>query len=224
MTAKTELFGSEWVQKELACYQEDINNRKTYVEIDKEATEKLQATIADIYDKHIPEKCKEKVKKSVENRREELRNERETTEKLLDIQNDTDEQISEDHKTKVKKSAEERREELRNDKNAFPQRWKLEGKNGVHEIMQRRSPSRIEAPIARDEIFRQEREDKNKMYPRKNGWGKYHNMTYEQFSEHFFETCVNNLFEIAEWMDNHPDHPMYEYYNNLFQKRALPSE
>lgn len=111
------------------------------------------------------------------------------------------------------------KEELKTIKKHFPQIWELEGKNGIHTTMQKRAPNRLGVVNPREKYPQQERKDQQKLSPKKDGWGPYNNLTRKEWSEKFFEICVNNIFQIAEWVDSHPHHPKAEYFRKtVFRK------
>ena len=109
------------------------------------------------------------------------------------------------------------KEEYRTDKNLQLQLWELEGPYQIHDSMQKRPPNRMGAPHPVDKFVYREFADRNRFSKKSGGWGKFHNQTREEFSEEFLGISINNLLEIAEWVDRHPNHPKAKYYiKNLF--------
>jgi len=80
------------------------------------------------------------------------------------------------------------KKELRQEKKYFRQLWKLEGKGGVHDTMQKLPPNRPDVHIPRQIYPDQERKDWRKLHPKENINGFRLNtnpdiiLTREQFS------------------------------------------
>ncbi|KKQ56725.1 MAG: hypothetical protein US75_C0003G0012 [Candidatus Woesebacteria bacterium GW2011_GWC1_38_13] len=110
------------------------------------------------------------------------------------------------------------KKELKTNKPYFPQIWDIDGKTGIHATMQKRPSNRIEISNPREIYPQQEKKDWQRLHPRKNGWGPYHNLTREEWTDKFVGFCINNLLQMAEWLDLNPDHPKAEYYRKTLFK------
>jgi hypothetical protein len=94
--------------------------------------------------------------------------EEEGSEKIKEVLKDIKENhISKVCNTKSKISKKEKYKKMKQDKEEFPKLWELDGKNGVHDLMQKKVPQNIAAPIQRDIYPRQERKDWRRFNPKK---------------------------------------------------------
>jgi hypothetical protein len=129
------------------------------------------------------------------------------------------EEMKAEHLTPPPKKHKPTKEERRTNKECFTQIWELEGSRGIHNTMNIGRPPRIEAPVPQAKYPIQEDKDWRKLHPRKTGWGPYHNLTRQEWSEKFEQIWKNRLPELSKWVDQHPNDPEAEYYKRTILKK-----